>query len=162
MLRTMPPSDDKRPVLRTIFDTNVVLDCFAFEDPLGQILVEQIVEGRLLLLTRDDLRDELMRVLTYEHLPFDDARRSLALERYDPHARAMVDPTPARTAAQPLVLLPRCRDPDDQKFLEAARDARADLLLSKDKALLELARSRQRPVPFRILTPQAWLAAAAG
>ena len=46
--------------------------------------------------------------------------------------------------------LPKCRDPDDQKFLEAAAAARADVLITKDVALLELAR---RKLPFRILTP---------
>ena len=49
--------------------------------------------------------------------------------------------------------MPRCRDPDDQKFLEAAAAARADALITKDEALLELAR-RKTKLPFRILTPQ--------
>jgi putative PIN family toxin of toxin-antitoxin system len=49
--------------------------------------------------------------------------------------------------------LPACRDPDDQKFLEAAAAARADILITKDAALLELAR---RKLPFRILTPSAF------
>jgi predicted nucleic acid-binding protein len=33
-----------------------------------------------------------------------------------------------------------CTDPDDQKFLDAAFSAAADLLLTRDKALLKLAR----------------------
>ena len=49
--------------------------------------------------------------------------------------------------------LPACRDPDDQKFLEAALAVRADWLITKDRALLELARRHARPVPFRIATP---------
>ena len=49
--------------------------------------------------------------------------------------------------------LPRCRDRDDQKFLELAARAQADVLVSKDKALLKL-RGRTR-LPFRILTPAA-------
>jgi len=49
--------------------------------------------------------------------------------------------------------LPACRDPDDQKFLEAALAAQADYLITKDRALLELSRRRTRPVPFRIATP---------
>jgi predicted nucleic acid-binding protein len=50
----------------------------------------------------------------------------------------------------PQVQLPQCRDPDDQKFLEAALAARADFLVTRDQALLELAR---RVRQFRILTP---------
>jgi len=47
--------------------------------------------------------------------------------------------------------LPACRDPDDQKFLEAALAAGAAFLLTRDKALLELAR---RIEAFRIVTPE--------
>jgi predicted nucleic acid-binding protein len=47
-------------------------------------------------------------------------------------------------------LLPRCADPDDQIFLELALAARADVLVTKDHKLLELAR---RTKAFRILTP---------
>jgi predicted nucleic acid-binding protein len=58
--------------------------------------------------------------------------------------------------------LPVCRDPDDQKFLEAALAAGARFLVTKDRALLELARRRSRPVPFRILKPAEFRAALAG
>ncbi len=136
-----------------IFDTNVVLDCYGFDDPFGQQLVEQIKCGRLTLLTRPDLRLELVRVLDYVHLPFDATKRSQALAAYDAQAQPMTLPGPGWTPAR----LPVCRDPDDQKFLEAARDACADVLLTKDKALLELARNRARPTSFRILTPLAFL-----
>jgi predicted nucleic acid-binding protein len=48
--------------------------------------------------------------------------------------------------------LPRCGDPDDQKFLEAALAAGADCLLTKDRKLLELA--RKSGLTFRIMTPE--------
>ena len=47
--------------------------------------------------------------------------------------------------------LPKCRDPDDQKFLEAALAAGAQCLVTKDHALLELSKHTR---PFRILTPK--------
>ena len=47
--------------------------------------------------------------------------------------------------------MPRCSDPDDQKFLELAAATRAQILVSKDRALLKL---RRRCAPqFRIMTP---------
>ena len=52
--------------------------------------------------------------------------------------------------------LPRCRDADDQIFLEAALAARADVLVTKDRALLELNRRRTRALPFRIAPPGSW------
>lgn len=59
-----------------------------------------------------------------------------------------------------VAALPRCRDPDDQKFLELARDGAADFLVTKDKALLKLRRISRDPGGFRIVTPAAlttWL-----
>jgi predicted nucleic acid-binding protein len=56
------------------------------------------------------------------------------------------------------IQLPRCSDRDDQKFLELARDAKANILLTKDKALLKLARKTQQAGLFRIMLPQTWVA----
>jgi hypothetical protein len=50
-----------------------------------------------------------------------------------------------------LEKLPHCSDPDDQKFLELASASNADVLVSKDQALLELA---NRGLPFRIADPR--------
>ncbi len=49
--------------------------------------------------------------------------------------------------------LPVCSDPDDQKFLELALACGAAYLVTKDRALLELARRSDRALPFRIVTP---------
>ena len=59
------------------------------------------------------------------------------------------------------VRLPVCTDRDDQKFLEVARDARAAVLITKDKALLKLARKTARAGLFRIMLPEAWVKAQA-
>ena len=42
----------------------------------------------------------------------------------------------------------------DQKFLELALACCAAFLVTRDGALLELARHKARPLPFRIVTPQ--------
>jgi len=54
------------------------------------------------------------------------------------------------------IRLPVCTDRDDQKFLEIARDADAAILVTKDKALLKLARKTAREGLFRIMTPEVW------
>ena len=71
--------------------------------------------------------------------------------------RRVARPIAARGETVPL---PKCRDTDDQKFLEAAAAARADVLITKDQALLELSRRRTGPPPFRIVTPHAFAASA--
>ena len=63
----------------------------------------------------------------------------------------LVDP---KTEAHAIETLPRCADPDDQKFLELARDCRADLLLTKDGDLLALATRKVRALPFLIVNPR--------
>ena len=57
--------------------------------------------------------------------------------------------------------LPKCRDTDDQKFMEVAARCRADLLVTRDKELLRLARSRARPAPFGIVVPEKTIVAIA-
>jgi putative PIN family toxin of toxin-antitoxin system len=47
----------------------------------------------------------------------------------------------------------RCRDPHDQKFLDLAFSAQADALVTRDKALLALARCAQT-LGLAILTPR--------
>ena len=47
-------------------------------------------------------------------------------------------------------------DPDDQKFLELARDAQADWLITRDKVLLRIGRKRLEAAQFRIGTPMQW------
>ncbi|MFT7776961.1 putative toxin-antitoxin system toxin component, PIN family [Roseateles sp.] len=48
-----------------------------------------------------------------------------------------------------------CRDPDDQKFIDLALAARARWLISRDKAVLALAK-RARLRGLAILTPERW------
>jgi len=65
------------------------------------------------------------------------------------------------TPAPALVRLPVCTDKDDQKFLEVARDAGAAILITKDKALLKLARKTAQAGLFKIMLPEAWVKAQA-
>jgi hypothetical protein len=55
--------------------------------------------------------------------------------------------------------VPRCADPDDQKFLALAANAGARWLLSRDRALLALAGRLRRAGGFAILAPSAWVPA---
>jgi uncharacterized protein len=65
----------------------------------------------------------------------------------------------AETPAGPP--LPKCKDRDDQKFLELAHAARAEWLVSKDRALLKLTRRTERDFGFRIAQPGPFTAACA-
>ena len=135
---------------RLVIDTNVLLDLFVFHDPRWNGLLEALESGAIQGVTREDCRQEWLHVLHYPHLPLDERRREAAVAECD----RLIGTSDAAASATPL---PVCSDRDDQKFLELARDAQAAALVTKDKALLKLARRTAKANMFRILTPQAWL-----
>ncbi len=140
------------PVKPIVIDTNVCLDLFVFHDPRFLPLLAALESGELVAVTRADCRDEYRAVLNYPHLPLDDSSRVQAAERFDALLRVV-----APDARH--VRLPVCTDRDDQKFLEIARDADAEVLVTKDKALLKLGRRTAREGLFKIMQPEAWLKA---
>jgi putative PIN family toxin of toxin-antitoxin system len=142
------------PAQRIVLDTNVCLDLFVFNDPRWAGLLAAIEEGKVEAVTRADCRDEYLIVLHYPHLPLTDANRPQATERFD----ALVKVVAPNSRA---VRLPVCTDRDDQKFLELARDAGAEILVTKDKALLKLARKTAKEGLFRIMPPEGWVKAQA-
>ncbi len=136
---------------RLVFDTNVVLDLLHFDDAIARPLLHALDAGRLRCVVTGTTLDEWRRVLAYPAFALDSMHQTTLVARYQ--ALALLEPA---TAA---VGLPRCRDPDDQKFIELAAATRAQGLVSKDRAVLRL---RRRCAPrFRIMTPAEavnWLA----
>jgi putative PIN family toxin of toxin-antitoxin system len=139
------------PVLpkRIVIDTNVCLDLFVFKDPRWGAMLAAIESGAVEAITRADCRDEYHIVLHYKHLPLDDDSRPQAAARFDALIKVVAPPESG-------VRLPVCTDKDDQKFLELARDANADALITKDKALLKLARRLAKAGMFKVMVPEAW------
>jgi len=142
------------PAERIVIDTNVCLDLLVFHDPRWADLLAALESGAVEAVTRADCRDEYNFVLHYSHLPLDAASRATAAARFDQLI----------TVAAPDAMhlrLPICTDKDDQKFLEIARDSGATVLITKDKALLKLARKTAAMGLFKIMLPEAWLKAGA-
>lgn len=137
---------------RVVLDTNVCLDLFVFRDPRWTMLLDALQSGRLEAVTREDCRTEWRLVLRYPHLKLDDDRRTATMAEFDTLIRCH----PIQEQTDEAARLPLCKDKDDQKFLELARDVRADVLITKDKALLKLARKTRRDGLFAIMTPEAW------
>ena len=132
--------------MRLVLDTNVVLDCFLFRDPLTEAIVAALESGAAVALSQEDCLEELDRVLERPRFARYESRAVVA--RY----AAVIELVPRQRSAD----LPRCQDLDDQKFLEVAHSGRADFLVTKDKALLKLRRKVARLGCFRIVAP-AWL-----
>ena len=138
---------------RIVLDTNVCLDLFVFRDPRWARLLAALHAREVSAVTRSDCRTEWQIVLGYPHLPLDDMSRHRSAAEFD----ALIDCVEDTDDAAHRIALPKCRDPDDQKFLELARDAQADILITKDKALLKLARKIAHAGLFFIMTPEHWV-----
>ena len=134
---------------RLVLDTNTVLALWMFCDPRLAPLRAFIEDGRCSLHGRADALDELRIVLGYPQFRLEPATQALLHETYRVRLSLLPDTPPADGAA-----LPACRDGDDQKFLEIAGAAGAATLITRDKALLRLARHRLVRARFAILTPE--------
>jgi predicted nucleic acid-binding protein len=144
------PSDG-RPAL--VLDTNTVLALWMFRDPALDVLREWIEAWNCRLYSREDALEELRRVLAYRQFGLDEVSQQAIIAGY----RLLLtpwDPPKDRSTAVAPTLLPRCRDADDQKFLEIAVQLGATHLLTRDKALLKLARHRTIRERFAILPPE--------
>lgn len=151
-------SADSAPVLlsasarRVVLDTNVLVSLYVFADSRFAPLRTMIDSGAWRAITNDACLDEFRRVLGYPLFALTDERQQNALAAYGESALRHAVP-----AAATAISLPRCKDRDDQKFLELARDSAADWLVTADKALLRLARRDRLRGLFRILSPEAAL-----
>lgn len=140
--------------MRLVLDTNVCLDLFVFADPRSAALQDALRARRCTAVSNEACRAEWQRVLRYPVLKLDPARRDALEADYD---ALVVSVAAAATGAAATTSLPQCKDTDDQKFLELARDAGAVALLTRDVALLALAPRTLRAGLFDILTPEAWV-----
>ena len=126
-----------------VLDTNIVLDVFLFADPAAQPLRDALAQARIRWIRTAPMREELARVLGYPHIAkrMDFYQRSAEdlLMHFDTHSH-QVEVAPRA----PL----RCKDPDDQCFIDLAVAHQAGLL-SKDHAVLCMAkRLRALGVPY--------------
>lgn len=166
---------------RLVLDTNVCLDLFVFGDAACAALRAALDAGAVEAVADAACRDEWLAVLAYPQLALDVARREAAMAAFDMRLRLLSPLSRYKPGAGDFGAsthesldsclrrndgatpkLPRCADPDDQKFLELAQAGGAQWLLSRDKALLKLAKRTRRDHGFDIVTPQAWSRAYAG
>jgi putative PIN family toxin of toxin-antitoxin system len=138
---------------RVVLDTNVCLDLFVFHDARWALLLAALRDGTIEAVTRDDCRMEWRIVLDYPYLPLDGVSKAQSAAEFD----SLITCIPTLLPSSTQVRLPLCNDPDDQKFLELARDAHASVLITKDKALLKLARKTTQAGLFSIIRPDAWI-----
>lgn len=138
-----------RKAPRVVLDTNIIMDMFHFNDEGTREIYALLLSKRISAITKAECLDELNRVVTYPAFNLTPIEQSDLLRRYG----EVVTVYHAHPAHE-LSPLPRCKDPDDQKFLELAAAIHADILITRDKALLAIARRKKHTVSFAIATPK--------
>lgn len=155
LIRVAPARSDAP---RVVLDSNVWIDLLVFRDPHVEAIRAALESGAIATLIRADCREELRRVLAYPQFARFAVDIPTALDTVD-GLTARVDP-PSQ-AEFDAIRLPRCRDTDDQKFIELAHFAQAACLVSKDRAVLKLRSRLRRSSGVEVLSPAAfapWLA----
>jgi putative PIN family toxin of toxin-antitoxin system len=132
-----------------VLDTNVSLALFAWADLSCAALATALLEQRLRAVVNAATRAEWLRILERPELRLDATVLARAAAAFD---ELVVDVETEHSPA-PLAL-PRCRDPDDQMFLELAHASGAIALYSRDRELLKLSRRTQRLAGFAVLRPE--------
>ena len=138
-------STARRDPLRVVFDTNVLVSVLLYQDSALASLPEAWAGRSIVPLSDQSVIDELSRILIElgaRKFQLQPAQVREIVTRYV----SVAEPVPAIPATQGA--LPKCKDPDDQKFLELAQRGKADMLVTHDGALLGLARR----TPFLILS----------
>ena len=143
-------ADAALPII--VLDTNVVLDWLVFRNPACAALGDALAARTLRWYASAAMRDELAHVL---------GRGVAKAWATDPVALWTQWERDCVELATPTFLAPamrlRCTDADDQMFIDFSLAHGARWLLSRDRAVLKLAR-RARPFGLAIVTPSDWAA----
>lgn len=146
-LHPLPPDPPSKLPLppAIVLDTNVLLDWRVFRDPLARPLATAIRAGTLDWVACPSMRTEWSHVWP---------RACFARWQVDP-AEAEHAFDSVRWAPEPPRCLWRCKDPDDQVFINLAISQQARWLLTKDLALLRMAK-RAASAGVMVMTLSEW------
>lgn len=117
------------PKPKVVFDTNVFLRALINPKGVNARLVRSL--DRYLLFTSTAMVEEVVEVLSRGDLLGAKSIRAVDADR-------MIGLLREAPMVIPSITIKVCRDPDDDKFLEAALEARADYLVTGDKDLRTL------------------------
>lgn len=133
-----------------VLDTNVVLALWLFRDERLRALADALERGQAQWLLTQPMLDELLHEFDAPRCIRYGVTREEALTRLLAIGRQVQPPS---GACMPTGL--RCTDPDDQMFIDFSLQLGGTTLLSRDRAVLKLAR-RARPLGLTILPPERW------
>lgn len=115
-----------------VFDTNVLLDLFIFNDFRALHLKQGLIEGKIDALATPATLEEFADVIARPLFSLDQAQQEQIFLHWQGLARVLDDKNLLKS---PWI----CQDPDDQVFLDLAFTAKPCTLISKDNEVLRFA-----------------------
>ena len=115
-----------------VFDTNILLDLFLFNDFRALHLKQALIEGKIDALATPATLEEFADVIARPLFSLNQAQQEQILLQWRGIAKAIDD---KELLKSPWI----CQDPDDQVFLDLAFTAKPCTLISKDNEVLRFA-----------------------
>jgi len=113
-----------------VFDTNVLLDLFVFNDFRAIHLKQALIEQKIDAIATPNTLEEFVDVIARPLFSLETADQERILLEWKSLARILSD--------EGLLPSPwRCLDPDDQVFLDLAFTVKPSVLISKDNEVLK-------------------------
>ena len=128
--------------MKVVFDTNTVISALLFSKGQLSWLRPYWRMSKVTALSSKATVDELIRVLAYQKFQLEADEIETLLADFIPYC------TVIKVVARKNN--PRCRDPDDQIFIDLVISGNADILVTGDKALLAMR------LPCEVITPRAF------
>jgi putative PIN family toxin of toxin-antitoxin system len=115
-----------------VLDTNILLDIFVFNDARAINLKQALLNGGISAAASQKTLLEFADVISRPLFKLDEATQAEILDQWQTTAQQYDD---SSLAPAPW----KCKDPDDQVFLDLAYQLRPAILISKDNSLLCIA-----------------------
>lgn len=119
----------KNEKLRIVIDTNVIISAFYFPNSVPTLALDEVSQKHTLLLTFETIQ-EVTEVIFRKK--FDRYARSFEREEF---IGRLVSGSEEIVVRETIIA---CKDPKDDKFLEAAVSGNADIIITGDNKLKEL------------------------
>lgn len=126
-----------------VIDTNIWIPGMFWENSVPSRVLDRVEEGTIIYFSDDTFREWEEKVM----------KKALTLKSVDYYLTYRKKLLKIASFVFPKERIEICRDPNDNKFLEAAIAADANFLISGDKDLLSLKKIKNS----RILTPKQFL-----
>ena len=125
-------------MIRVILDTNILISAFLWSKRVNKAVISPLDEKKIKIFFTKETLKELLRVLSYEKFALKFISLSTTpnslVNKIITRENAFVVKTPLPKDRRPILK----KDPTDDKFLYLAANARAEYIVTGDKALLAL------------------------